>query len=258
MRRRRPPVTWDLDGHVAVLTLASPPANAVDETLAAALLDSLTEIEATAAKVVVVRSGIPGRFAEGADVDRIVSMGRAGFIALLTGFRQAVEGLGALPLVSIAAVEGSAFGGGLELALACTIRVASRSSRLGLPEVKLGLLPGGGGTQRLPRLVGRASALDMLITGRTVGGQEALEMRLVDLLTDSGAAVREALAMASRLAVLSRPALAGITRCVDVAQSLPFPDGLAVEADEIIELYSSPEASIRHPKGRQDLPHGAM
>jgi enoyl-CoA hydratase/carnithine racemase len=237
MRPRDPPVSWELDGNIAVLTITSPPANAVDETVAAALLHSLVEIEATAAKVLVVRSGIPGCFAEGADINRIVSIGRVGLIALLTAFREAVESLGSLPLASIAAVEGSALGGGLELALACTIRVASRSSRLGLPEVKLGLLPGGGGTQRLPRLVGRASALDLLITGRAVGGEEALGMRLVDRLTENGAAFREALAMAGRLALLSRPALASITRCVDVAQSLPFPDGMAVEAEEIMELF---------------------
>jgi enoyl-CoA hydratase len=243
MSRGRGPVGWELEGKVAVLTIASPPANALDVTLASGIAAAVTEIEATPAKVLLLRSGIPGRFATGADVRHIASIDRAGFIALLEAIREAVEGLASSPVVSIAAVEGHALGAGLELALACTMRIASRSSRLGLPEVKLGLLPGGGGTQRLPRLIGRASALDLLITGRSVGGAEARDMKLTDQLTEDGAAERVALGMAARLAALSLPALAGITRCVDVAQSLPFAEGMAVEAEEIVALFCEGEVA---------------
>jgi enoyl-CoA hydratase len=236
------PVSWRLDGEVAVLTLTSPPANAVDEVVAPALLAALAEIETSTARALVVCSGVPGRFAQGPDVERIAGMDRPRLVALLTSFREVVETLGALPLVSIAAVDGAALGGGLELALACTIRVASRVSRLGLPGVRLGMLPGGGGTQRLPRLIGRAGALDLLITGRIVGGEEALEMRLIDRLTEEAAAVHEALKMARRLGVVPRSILASITRCVDVAESLSFPEGMAVEAEETMQLFElSPE-----------------
>jgi enoyl-CoA hydratase len=236
------PVGWRLDGEVAVLTLTSPPANAVDEVVAPALVVALNEIEASSARALVVCSGVPGRFAASADVERIAGLDRSRFVALLTSFREAVETLGALPLVSIAAVDGIALGGGLELALACTIRIASRVSRLGLPEVRTGLLSGGGGTQRLPRLIGRAGALDLLITGRIVGGEEALEMGLIDRLTEEGAAVHEALGMARRLGVVPRSILESITRCVDVAESLSFPEGMAVEAEETVQLFTlSPE-----------------
>lgn len=237
------PVSWDLHGKVAVLTLASPPTNALDEALAGALTRALGDIEAASANVVVVRSAVPGCFATGVDIKRIASIDRACFVTLLKAVREALEGLASSQMVSIAAIEGTALGAGLELALACTMRIASKPSRLGLPEVKLGLLPGGGGTQRLPRLIGRASALDLLITGRSIAGEEARAMRLVDRLTETGAVEQQALALAERLAALSRPALAGITRCVDVAESLPFAEGMAVEADEIIQLFCEGEVA---------------
>ena len=236
------PVSWRLDGEVAVLTLASPPANALDEVVAPALVAALAAIEDSSASALVVCSGVPGRFAQSADVERIAGVDRTRFVSLLTSFREAVETLGALPLVSIAAVDGTALGGGLELALACTIRIGSRASRLGFPEVKAGLLSGGGGTQRLPRLIGRAAALDLLITGRLVGGEEALELRLIDRVTEAGDAVREAFGMARRLSAVPRSTLASITRCVDVAESLSFPEGMAVEAEETVQLFTlSPE-----------------
>jgi enoyl-CoA hydratase len=231
------PISWELAGNVALLTIASPPCNALDELVATELAASLAQIESSCANVIVVRSGIAGYFAVGADVDRVAAIDSDEFIALLRAVREGLEGLASSALTSIAAVEGDALGGGLELALACTLRVAGRSALLGLPDVTLGLLPGGGGTQRLPRLIGRANALDLLVTGRSVDGQEARDLRLVDRVVDDGAAEDEALALALRLAGLPPRVLAGITRCVDVAQSLPFVDGMLVEADETVQLF---------------------
>jgi enoyl-CoA hydratase len=238
MERTPPAVSWEMRGEVAVLTLASPPSNVLDERLASGLATALDGIEASAASVLVVRSAVPGHFATGADAGCIETIDRSEFIALLRSVREAIEALASSAVISIAAIEGRALGGGLELALACTLRVAAPEARLGLPEVKLGLLPGGGGTQRLPRLVGRANALDLLITGRSVSGEEARAMSLIDALSAPGGAEQHAIALATRLAGFSRPALAGITRCVDVAQSLPFAEGMAVEADEIVALFS--------------------
>src|SRR5438105_14385936 len=100
--------------------------------------------------------------------------------------------LDSLPIPSIALINGYAFGGGLELALACTFRLAARNARLGLPEIKLGLIPGYGGTQRLPRLIGEARALEMILTGRAVAAEEALQIGLVNHLVD-GDLIEEAI-----------------------------------------------------------------
>ena len=114
-----------------------------------------------------------GFFAAGADISTCPSVDAASFGAYGDALRAAVERLAARPAVSVAAIDGLALGGGLELAMACSLRVGGSSARLGLPEVKLGLIPGAGGTQRLPRLVGRGRALDILLTGRQVDAEEA-------------------------------------------------------------------------------------
>jgi len=230
------PVRWRLDGAVALVTIDGPPANTLDATLSADLVAAVEQLEETPARVMVLRSAIDGCFATGADSGKAAATGRAGFVSLLATVREALEALAGSPVVSIAAIDGLAVGTGLELALACTLRVAGRSSRLGLPQVRSGLLPAGGGTQRLPRLVGRAHALDLLVTGRSIDGAQAHEIGLVDRLADDARAEREAIALAVELAAVPGPALAAITRCVDVAESLPFAEGMAVEAQEILAL----------------------
>jgi hypothetical protein len=120
--------------------------------------------------MVVVRSEVPGFFAAGADLKLLAATDASGFADYLDGLRGVLERIATLPQLSVAAIDGFALGGGLELAMACTVRVATPRSRLGVPEIKLGLLPGAAGTQRLPRLVGRGAALDLLLTGPRSSG----------------------------------------------------------------------------------------
>jgi enoyl-CoA hydratase len=143
----------------------------------------------------------------------------------------------------VAAIDGLALGGGLELAMACTLRVAGSASKLGLPEVKLGLIPGAGGTQRLPRLVGRGPALDLMLTGRQVDAAEAFRIGLVDRITEPGAAVSAARALAEELCAASAPAQQAVVRTVDAANALPLADGLRYEAEEIQLLFEHGEAA---------------
>jgi enoyl-CoA hydratase len=121
------------------------------------------------------------------------------------------------------------------------MRIGSVSARLGLPEVKLGLSPGGGGTQRLPRLVGRGRALDLMLTGREVAADEALAIGLLDRVTEPGGAVALAVRLAGQLGALSRPALGAVLRCVDDAADLPLADGLTREAARVTDLFDSPD-----------------
>jgi enoyl-CoA hydratase len=146
-------------------------------------------------------------------------------------------------MVSVAAIEGLALGGGLELAMACTLRVAAAGARLGLPEVKLGLIPGGGGTQRLPRLVGRGRALDLMLTGRQVDADEAFSIGLVDRFAVPGDTARAAAwQLAHELAKASTPAQLAVVRTVDAAYDRTLADGLRYEVEQIQELFEHGEA----------------
>ena len=146
-----------------------------------------------------------------------------------------------LPFPSVAAINGFAFGGGLELALACTFRVAVRSAKLGLPEIKLGLIPGYGGTQRLPRLIGEARALDMILLGRAVTAEEAERIGLVHRLVD-GAAVDGATALVREFASYSLIALGVAREAVIRALDVPVHEGLKIEADLSTLAFSTADA----------------
>ena len=164
-----------------------------------------------------------GFFAAGADIKHMSAVDAASFREYGDALRGGLERLSALPMVSVAAIEALALGGGLELAMACTLRVAAAGARLGLPEVKLGLIPGGGGTQRLPRLVGRGRALDIMLTGRQVEADEAFWIGLVDRLAEPGETARAAAwQLAHELAAASTPAQLAVVRTVDAAYDRPI------------------------------------
>ena len=234
-------VTWErvADG-VLLVTLQRPPANA----LGLPIIDGLNAAldDADGSKVVVVRSALDGFFAAGADIKHMSSADAESFTAYGDALRGALDRLAAPERVSIAAVEGHALGGGLELAMACTLRVASETAKFGLPEVKLGLIPGAGGTQRLPRLVGRGRALDIMLTARQVDAAEALNIGLVDRTVAAGAALDTALDFARDLCALSLPAQQAVLRTVDAAFDIPLEDGLKYEVAQIQQLFERGEA----------------
>jgi enoyl-CoA hydratase len=228
---------------VMVVVLERPPANA----LGPAILDGLHAAvdaaeQAGDVKVMIVASAIDGFFAAGADIKHLSSVDAASFLAYGDQMRAVNDRIAAAPWISIAAVDGLALGGGLELAMACTLRVGGRAAKYGLPEVKLGLIPGAGGTQRLPRLVGRGRALDIMLTARQVGAEEALRIGLVDRQTD-GDVLKEALALAAELVTSSLPAQLAVVRSVDAAFDLPFADGMAFEARQEQALFEEGEAA---------------
>jgi enoyl-CoA hydratase len=146
-------------------------------------------------------------------------------------FGQAVfSRLDTLPMPAVAAINGYAFGGGLELALACTFRIAVATAKMGLPEIKLGLIPGYGGTQRLPRAVGEARALEMILCGRTVDAEEALRIGLVHRIVD-GDPVQGAIGFARGFSGYGLPALRLARDAVKRALEVPLHEGLKIEAD---------------------------
>ncbi len=235
-------VSWrEASPGVVLVTLSLLLANA----LGPPILDGLhAAIDAASdgIRVMIITSAVDGFFAAGADIKHMSSIDAPSFAAYGDRMRAVNARLTAAPWLSVAAVDGLALGGGLELAMACTMRVSGPRGRYGLPEVKLGLIPGAGGTQRLPRLVGRAHALDIMLTGRQVPATEALAMGLVDRLT-GGDVAEAAQALAAELAAASLPAQRAVVEAVDAASDRPLADGLAFEAELVQELFTHGEAA---------------
>jgi len=215
----------------AILTLDRPEAlNALSFAILKDIGEAIDAAANMSVRAIIVTGAGEKAFCAGADIKEL--RGRD-LVAQKRGaeFGQSVFAkLDGHPLPSIAAINGYAFGGGLELAMACTFRIASPSAKMGLPEIKLGLIPGYGGTQRLPRLVGEARALDMIMTGRTVDAEEAERIGLLNRVIP-GDIVEAAIAYARSFTGFSLPTLGFARAAVRRALDLPISEGLKVEAD---------------------------
>ena len=180
-------------------------------------------------------------FCAGADIKELRNRPLAAQRAGIERGQAAFAKLDTLPVASVALINGYAFGGGLELALACTFRLATRNAKMGLPEIKLGLTPGYGGTQRLPRVIGEARALEMILTGKTIDAEEASRIGLVNRLVD-GDPVAAGIAFAHEFTVYGLPALTFARAAVQRALDLPLAEGLRVEADLGTLAYRTADA----------------
>jgi len=225
---------------VAYVTLDNPPANSYDLGVMQAFARDVGEAIASDARVVVVRSASEKFFSAGADVKKFLDGDVEANMEMIRTSQSAFARMAAADQVFIAYINGHALGGGLEIALACDIRLASPGSyKLGTPEVTLGLLPGNGGTQRMTRLLGPSRAMDLLLTGRTFAPDEALQWGLVSALVDED----EAREYAERLALGPKLAIAAIKRCVHEGGQLSLLEGLRLEGDLIERLFRSKDAN---------------
>ncbi|TQC50114.1 enoyl-CoA hydratase [Rhodococcus sp. WS4] len=239
-----PAVTWsDVEAGVMTITLQRRPANALGLPIIDGVNAALDAANADGSvKVIVVRSDIPGFFAAGADIKHMSSVDAESFTAYGDRLRGALDRLASADRITIAAVDGLALGGGLELAMACTLRVGGADAKFGLPEVKLGLIPGAGGTQRLPRLVGRGRALDIMLSARQVLAAEAHAIGLIDRLVDAGTATDAAQALAAELCTMSLPAQRAVIRTVDASFDTPLEEGFRFEVAQEQDLFENGEA----------------
>lgn len=226
---------------VALLTLEGPKMNALSHELLAQLHSAAEELTADPPGAVVLWGG-QRAFAAGADVSEFG--GRAEAEVTAASFRRALDAVASLPRATIAAISGYALGGGCELALACDLRVASEEARLGQPEVLLGIIPGGGGTQRLARLVGPAKAKDLVMTGRQVAADEALAMGLLDRVVAPGEVLQTALDLASRLAAGAVVAQGLAKLAIDEGLAGGLSEGLALERRLFVESFGTEDARI--------------
>jgi enoyl-CoA hydratase len=226
---------------VAVLTLDNPKVNALSGALVRRLGGLAEELTADPPGAIVVTGG-DRIFAAGADISEFGGPEEARVIT--TAIHDALRALSGIPRFVIAAVAGYALGGGCELALACDYRVASERAVFGQPEILLGIIPGGGGTQRLPRLVGPARAKDLMITGRQVKADEALRIGLANEVVAHESVNERALALAAEVAVGARQAQALTKQAVDRGLDVSLQDGLAVERDRFVDVVHTEDSQI--------------
>jgi enoyl-CoA hydratase len=229
-------------GHVAHLELDNPPLNLISDELLTELDSALALLEAAApgdVRAVVVSGAGERAFSAGSDVKRFEShrgpAGRPHF----TSEEAAMSRLAALPMPTIAAIEANALGGGLELALACDIRVASERANLGLPEVRLAVTPGAGGTQRLSRVIGVGRAKELTLTGRVIDAREAERIGLVSRVVGTGLARQAADEIAAEISERGPLAVREVKRLIDQATELDIDPGIAAEIDASERVFNS-------------------
>ena len=228
------------DDGVAVLRLDNPKVNAMSTALLAELRDAADGLTADPPGAVVVFGG-DRVFAAGADISEFGGPEEGRRIG--AAFRDALGAVAAIPRFTIAAITGVALGGGCELALACDWRICAEGGRLGQPEILLGIIPGGGGTQRLPRLVGVARAKEIILTGRQVTADEALRIGLVDEVVPAGEVLDRALAKAAELAAGAVVAQGYAKAAVDEGTETTLAWGLDRELELFEQVFTTEDAA---------------
>lgn len=237
------PIKLICNGEFSILTIDRQDAlNALSFSLIREIGARFEEAAESDSRALIVTGAGPKAFCAGADIAELTERDLEAQKRGAELGQQVFAKLDTLPMPSVAVINGFAFGGGLELAMACTFRLATPNARMGLPEIKLGLIPGYGGTQRLPRLVGEARAMEMILTGRTVRADEALQMGLVNRLVE-GDPVEAGIAFAREFAgfgmVASRLARGAVQRALQTSLS----EGLKIEADLSTLAYRTEDAS---------------
>ena len=231
-------VRVERDGAVATIRLDRPPVNALSRAVSEELGAAAREIADDRSVRAAVVWGGERIFAAGADVKAMVDLGPEEIAADVHALEQACRDLEAIPAPMIAAINGYALGGGCEVALACDLRFAAENAGLGLTEIRLGIVPGAGGTQRLPRLVGLAIARDLILSGRIVSADEGLAMGLVDRVQAPQEVLEVALEEARRFAEGPTLAYAAAKRAL-AAADLPLAEGLEAEREAFVELFAT-------------------
>jgi len=226
---------------VFVLTLNAPKVNALSTAMLSRIHYLATDLTILNARAVVITGG-DRLFAAGADISEFGGPEDAARIG--ASFHAALNAVAALPCFTIAAVSGFALGGGCELAMACDYRIASTKAVFGQPEILLGIIPGGGGTQRLPRLVGASRAKEIMITGRQVKADEALNIGLANEVVEPDALMARALELASSIASGATVATGLIKRAVDEGMQTDLAKGLALELELFEEVFHSNDSQI--------------
>ena len=223
---------------IGTIRLDRPKVNALNDQVTAELAEAARAAAADEVRAVVIYGG-ERVFAGGADIGVMAEAGYAEMAARSNRLQGAMDLVAGLGKPVVAAITGYALGGGLELALAADFRVAGENARLGQPEILLGIIPGAGGTQRLPRLVGPAKAKDIVFTGRMVAAAEALEIGLVDRVVPDAEVYQAAKGLAGRYVAGAPLALRAAKQAIDAGQDVDLDDGLEIERLHFTGLFAT-------------------
>jgi enoyl-CoA hydratase/carnithine racemase len=234
----------DVPAAVATVRLNRPPMNALNTQMQEELRSVAAQLGADASVRAVVIYGGEKVFAAGADVKEFAGQDHAQMMLDAGRLSSALSALAALPKPVIAAVTGYALGGGCELALTADFRVSADNARWGQPEILLGIIPGAGGTQRLPRLIGPAKAKDLVYSGRFVDAAEALELGLVDLVVPASDVYSTAVTMAAKFARGPALALAAAKAAINTGLDCDLGSGLRLEAHLFASLFATEDRTI--------------
>lgn len=234
----------EINDRVATLRIDRAPMNALSLRVQSEIAAAAQEIAGRSEIAAVVVYGGPKIFAAGADVKEMAAMDYQEMIHRAAGLQEAFSAVAAIPQPTIAAITGYALGGGLELALCCDLRIAGDNAKVGQPEILLGIIPGAGGTQRLPRLIGSARAKDLIFTGRFVDAPEALAMGIVDRVVAPDDVYSESLTWASRIAAGPPLALRAAKSVIDAGLGTDLATGLQLERLAFMSLFATDDRRI--------------
>ncbi|MGE7688128.1 enoyl-CoA hydratase [Lysinibacillus sp. NPDC097214] len=236
-------LSWKAEDGVAIITIARPPANALSRGIIAEVNAVLDEVENDDTVRVLVLHGEGRFFSAGADIKEFTEVVSGDeFSKLANNGQQVFERVETFSKPIIAAIHGAALGGGLELAMSCHLRFVTESAKLGLPELQLGLIPGFGGTQRLPRYVGVAKAAEMMFTSEPISGTEAVQWGLANRAFTDEALLEETLKVAKKIAKKSPVALKAAIQTLQYAKHASFYEGIEAEAKSFGTVFVSEDA----------------
>ena len=233
-----------VEDRVATIRLDRPPMNAINSEVQEALRAAADEVTRNPDVRAVVVYGGEKVFAAGADVKEFSGQDHAYLTRDAARVMSSIDSIARIPKPVIAAITGYALGGGCELALAADFRVCADNAKLGQPEILLGIIPGMGGTQRLPRLVGPAKAKDLIFTGRFVDAQEALDIGLVDAVVPAADVYSTALSMAAKLAKGPALALGAAKAAIDGGLDVDLANGLRLESHLFASVFATEDSRI--------------
>lgn len=237
-------VSVDVDGGVGTIRIDRPPMNALSVQVQEEIREAADELAQRRDVRAVIVYGGPKVFAAGADVKEMADWSLTDAIDRSARLQSAFTAVERIGKPTIAAVTGYALGGGCELALCCDLRIAGDNAKLGQPEILLGIIPGAGGTQRLPRLIGPSRAKDLIFTGRFVPADEALTMGLVDRVVAPDDVYDEAVALAGQLAAGAPYALRAAKESIDRGGMVDLDSGLELERVQFAALFGTEDQSI--------------
>lgn len=232
-------VQVEIDASVAVIRLSRPPMNALNAQVQTEIAEAAAQLATDQQVRAVILYGGEKVFAAGADIKEMADASYAAMAVNTQRLQSAFTAIAQLPQPVIAAITGYALGGGLELALCADFRILGESAKVGQPEILLGVIPGGGGTQRLPRLIGPSRAKDLIFTGRFVGAAEALAIGLADKVVPDGDVLTAAREMAGRYAGGPALALRAAKQAVDQGLDVDLATGLQIERLQFAALFST-------------------